>query len=64
VVTGDEVTQPHKESARLRRALDDIVMAIDIVVVPETVLEQLRSQAGLIYREACEFGTVVYERPD
>ena len=64
VVTGDGVTQPHKESARLRRALDDILMAMDIVVVPESVFKQLRDSPGLIYREACEQGKVVYERPD
>jgi predicted nucleotidyltransferase len=61
VVTGDEVTEPHKESARLRRALDDILMAMDILVVPESIFRQLRNQPGLIYREACEQGKVVYE---
>ena|SRR5258708_38210885 len=64
VVTGDEVTQPHKESARLRRALDDVLMAMDIVVVPERIFEQLRDKPGLIYREASEHGMVVYERPE
>ena len=64
VITGDEVTQPHKESARLRRALDDILMAMDIVVVPNGIFQAMRNQPGLIYKEACEQGKVVYERSE
>ena len=61
VITGDEETPPHKQSARLRRALDDILMPMDIVVVPESVFRELHDKPGLIYREACEHGKIVYD---
>ncbi|OGP74910.1 MAG: hypothetical protein A2W09_02545 [Deltaproteobacteria bacterium RBG_16_50_11] len=61
VVTGDEIENPRKESVRIRRALKGIVMSMDILVVPESKLEELASMSGLIYREAIKNGKVVYE---
>lgn len=61
VVTGDEIESPRKESVRIRRALKGIMMSIDIVVVPESKLQELVNVPGLIYREAMRNGKVVYE---
>ena len=61
VVTGDEIESPRKESVRIRRALKGIMMSMDIVVVPESKLQELVNVPGLIYREAMRDGKVVYE---
>jgi len=61
VVTGDDIENPRKESVRFRRALKGIVMSMDILVVPESKLEELTNMPGLIYREAMRDGEVVYE---
>jgi predicted nucleotidyltransferase len=61
VVTGDDIENPRKESVRIRRALKGIVMSMDILVVPESKLEELTNMPGLIYREAMRDGEVVYE---
>ena len=49
---------------RLRDAVDDIDMPMDILVVPESQFNALRNTPGLIYREACEHGKLAYEQPD
>ena len=64
VVTEDRVENPRAESVRLREAVDDIDMPMDILVVPESQFNALRNTPGLIYREACEQGKVVYEQPN
>src|SRR4030042_3235658 len=61
VVTGDDIENPRKESVRIRRALKGIVMSMDILVVPESKLQELTNVPGLIYREAMRDGEVVYE---
>jgi predicted nucleotidyltransferase len=61
VVTGDDIENPRKESVRIRRALKGIVMSMDILVVPESKLQELVNVPGLIYREAMRDGEVVYE---
>jgi len=61
VVTRDEVQDPRKESVRLRRALRDIAMPLDILVVSERQLGGLADHPGLIYGEALRTGRVVYE---
>lgn len=61
VVVGDEISNTRKESVRLRHALDDIDMSVDILVVRETVFEALKDQIGLIYREAVLRGRLVYD---
>jgi uncharacterized protein len=63
VVSGEEVTNPRKESVRIRRELKDIDMSMDIIVVPESVLEELADAPGLIYREILREGETVYESP-
>ena len=64
VVSGDEVINPRAESVRLHDCVEDIDMPMDILVVPESQFNELRNTPGLIYREACEHGRVVYEQPD
>ena len=63
VVTDDGIMTPRKESVRIRRALKGIIMSMDILVVPESKLDELVNIPGLIYREAIRNGKVVYEYP-
>jgi predicted nucleotidyltransferase len=60
VATGD-VENPRKESARIRRALRGISMPMDILVLPEGLLNEMTKSPGLIYWEAVNNGKVVYE---
>jgi predicted nucleotidyltransferase len=61
VVADDTVSNTRKESVRLRGALADIHMPMDILVVREGVFNRLKDRIGLIYREALRHGRVVYE---
>src|SRR2546426_6324334 len=54
VVAQDSVENTRKESVRLRSAVKDILMPMDIVVVRENVFEALKDKIGLIYREAAQ----------
>jgi predicted nucleotidyltransferase len=44
VVIGDEVESRRAESVRIRRALRGISMPMDILVIPETRLQEVASQ--------------------
>ena len=61
MVADDRIENARKESVRLRSALRDINMCMDILVVRESNFDQLRDTIGLIYREAWRNGKVVYE---
>lgn len=61
VVTQGSVRNPRQESARLRRRLGDIVMPMDILVVPESRLNALKERRDLVYREALTTGRIFYE---
>ena len=61
IVAGDDIENPRKESARIRRALRGISMPMDIIVVPEKAWVRLKDQPGMIYREAEQQGRIVYE---
>jgi predicted nucleotidyltransferase len=61
VVTKDNVESPRRESVRLRNAVGDIHMPMDILVVPESRFRALGDKIGLIYREAALRGKIVYE---
>ena len=61
VVADDKIAHTRKESVRLRSAVGDILMSMDIVVVRESVFEALKDKIGLIYREALRHGRLVYD---
>jgi uncharacterized protein len=61
VVTEDSVENTRKESVRLRSAVSDVSMPMDILVVRESVFEALKDKVGLIYREAVRHGQLVYD---
>ena len=63
VVTEDSVTNPRRESVRLRQLLRGIHMPMDILVVTASEFAEHRRTPGLIYREVAESGRLVYERP-
>ena len=61
VIAPDAIDNPRKESVRIRRALRGISMPMDILVIPRSKWEDLKSVPGLVYREASMSGRVVYE---
>src|SRR5271165_7198052 len=61
VVTGDEVENTRKESVRLRSAIKEIEMPIDILVVTESRFQKLSNTPGLIYEEVLKTGQLAYE---
>jgi len=61
VVVGDEMENPRRESVRIREALGEILMPMDLLVVPSGKWQKLKDVPGLIYREAQKTGEVVYE---
>lgn len=61
VITQDNIESTRKESVRIRRALKGIIMSIDILVVPESKLEEFMDVPGMIYREAVSRGKLVYD---
>lgn len=61
VVVDDTVGNPRKESVRIRRALRNISMPIDVLVAARSQREALKDKPGLIYREALRTGRVIYE---
>jgi predicted nucleotidyltransferase len=61
VVAGDEVENTRRESVRLRRAVREIDMPMDILVVRESSFQQMRDTQGLIYEEVRRTGRLVYE---
>jgi uncharacterized protein len=63
VVVRDSVRDPLHESVRVRRALRDILMPMDIIVAPLAQWNELRDQSGYIFSEVARTGRVVYEAP-
>jgi len=61
VITGEQIENPRHESVRIRRALKESFMPMDILVVTESKFEELKNIPGLIYREANTYGEVAYE---
>jgi predicted nucleotidyltransferase len=61
VVVGDDVQHPRLESVRIREALSDILMPMDLLVVPYSKWQKMKDVPGLIYKEAFKTGEVVYE---
>jgi len=61
VVVPDTLQDARKESVRLRRALRDILMPVDMLVVPESQWEAYKDEPGLIFKEAWTTGKIVYE---
>lgn len=60
VVVDDTVGRIYEESARIRGALGDIHMPMDIVVARESELERFAQVPGYIYREVLRNGRLVY----
>ncbi|MDI6736328.1 MAG: nucleotidyltransferase domain-containing protein [bacterium] len=61
VVMTNEVKNPRKESVKIRRRLKGISMPMDILVVSESILDEMADIPGMIYREIIRNGEVVYE---
>jgi predicted nucleotidyltransferase len=61
IVVGDDVKDPRGESVRIREALGEILMPMDILVIPDSRWQEMKEIPGLIYREALKTGEIVYE---
>ncbi|MFN0071111.1 MAG: nucleotidyltransferase domain-containing protein [Chloroflexota bacterium] len=61
VIVGNQIQNARSESTRLRHAIRNIRMPIDIIVITEQRLEELGDVYGLVYREALERGIVVHD---
>jgi HEPN domain-containing protein/predicted nucleotidyltransferase len=64
VVLPDEPESVREVGWRIDRAVDDIQMSKDILVISEERLAELGDRPSLVYREALREGRVVYEAPD
>ena len=62
VVVDARVKNCRQESVRIRKALKDISMPMDILVVRSRDLKELRNVPGLVYETVLNEGKVVYER--
>jgi len=60
VVLG-EVSDPVKESVRLRRLLKGLLMAVDVLVVDRAKFDYWRDTPGNVFFEAARAGRLVYE---
>ncbi|MBI4042494.1 MAG: nucleotidyltransferase domain-containing protein [Deltaproteobacteria bacterium] len=61
VVVGDTIANCRKEGVRIRKALGDISMPMDILVVRYRDFKKLAHIPGLIYETIVKEGKVVYE---
>lgn len=59
LVIEPEVSAPRAESARLRRELRDLEVALDIVVIGAVEAEQLKDVSGTVVNEAIKTGRVL-----
>ena len=61
VVSGNNVKNTRKESVRIRRALKEVSMPMDIIVVRKKSFAELSNVPGFIYNEVLNNGEMVYE---
>lgn len=61
VVTAGDDVDAIGEAMRIHRALRGISMAADVVVVSEGQLARYANTPGLVYREACQEGRIIYD---
>jgi predicted nucleotidyltransferase len=61
LVIEPEVAAPRAESARLRRELRDLEVALDVIVVSRKQAQKLGEVAGTMVNEALQTGRVLVE---
>jgi len=61
LVIEPEVAAPRAESARLRRELRDLEVALDVIVVSRKQVEKLGEISGTMVNEALQTGRVLVE---
>jgi predicted nucleotidyltransferase len=61
LVIEPEVTTPRAESARLRRELRDLEVALDVIVVSRRQARRLGEVSGTMVNEAIQTGRVLVE---
>ena len=61
MVVLSEVSDPVKESVRLRRLLKGLLMAVDVLVVDQAKFDYWRDTPGNVFYEAARTGKLVYE---
>jgi predicted nucleotidyltransferase len=63
LVVEAKVEHPAMESVRLRRALKDLLLPVDLLVVSQAKFDYWRKTPGTVYFEADQEGRVIYEAP-
>jgi len=62
VIEDEEGSYPQEASARIYRALADLVIPVDILVVRKAFVERYGSLVGTVIRPALREGRVIYAR--
>jgi predicted nucleotidyltransferase len=62
IVVEEEVTEQQDEVLRLDRALSDLMLPIDLIVVSETQLKRYGTVPGTVYYHSLREGRVLYAR--
>lgn len=63
LVVEDEVDSTRAETARIYRALADLAVPVDVVVVRTSYVQQYGDLVGTVVRPALREGRVLYARP-
>lgn len=63
LVVEKEVTDQYAEALRLGRALNDLMLPIDLIVVSEAQLKRYSQVTGTVYYRSLQEGHVLYARP-
>jgi predicted nucleotidyltransferase len=62
LVIKDDVDATHAEAARIYRALADLAIPIDVVVMRSSTVQRYSNLVGTVVRPALREGKVLYER--
>lgn len=63
LVVQKEVIDHYEESLRLNRALGDLMLPIDLLVVSEAELKRYGGVPGTVYYRSLQEGRVIYAQP-
>ena len=62
IVVNEDVKNCRRESVRIRKALRDMSMPMDILVIRDQELKELADVPGLIYSTIIKEGRMIYEK--
>ena len=62
LIIKDQVSSPREEAARIYRALANMLISIDVVVVSQAYVQRYSDIIGTVVRPALREGRVIYAR--